>query len=71
MLCYAGAEAIYAACKAAEAAENTFNTMAEALAWLAAHPGVVVGTLVVVAGVAFVVATGGSGGLILVAAAAA
>jgi hypothetical protein len=57
----------YMACEAERALERAFESMGEALDWLARHPEVVVGTVVIVAGVAFVVATGGAG-LILVAA---
>lgn len=43
-----------------------FSNIAKALAWLRGHKTeVAIGTVVVVAGVAFVVATGGSGALIL------
>lgn len=57
----------YMECVAEQAVERAFEGIRDAVDWLARHPEVVVGTLVVVGGVIFVVATGGSGGLILVA----
>ena len=57
----------YMACLAALAGERVFEEMEDAIDWLADHPEVVVGTVVVVGGAVFVVATGGSGALILVA----
>jgi RHS repeat-associated protein len=60
----------YMACKAAEVGSRLvttiFETLAAATAWLRDHPEVVVGTVLVVAGVAYIVATGGSGALILI-----
>jgi len=49
--------------------QRVFNAMRDAMAWLRNHPEVVIGTLVVVAGVTYIVATGGTGALILVLAA--
>ena len=70
---YAACEAFNAgvvACQAvAGAAKYVFDSMADAAKWLAAHPEIAIGTVVVVAGVTYVVATGGTG-LILVPAAA-
>lgn len=44
----------------------TFTSMGSALNWLGAHKTeLIIGTVVVVAGVSFVIATGGSGALIL------
>jgi len=57
----------YMICIGEKAAEKAFDSMAAALDWLAKNPEVIVGTIVVVAGVAFVVATGGTGALVLVA----
>ncbi len=48
----------------------TFTSMDSALDWLKAHKTqLVIGTVVVIAGTAFVIATGGSGALLLVPAA--
>jgi len=67
--CSASCLAQYMECIGENAAERAFDSMSEAMEWLGEHPEVVVGALVVVAGVTFVVATGGSGALILVPAA--
>lgn len=67
--CQSKCLAEYMACLAEQAVEQAFESMSEAVEWLAQHPEVVVGTIVVIGGVAFVVASGGSGGLILVPAA--
>jgi hypothetical protein len=67
--CSALCLAEYMECIGEEAVERAFDSMSDALQWLSEHPEVVVGTLVIVAGVTFVVATGGSGALILVPAA--
>ena len=53
------------------AATVVFDNMADAAKWLADHPEVVVGTVVVVGAVTFVVVTGGAGAPVLVPAAAA
>jgi hypothetical protein len=50
-----------------EAKELKFSRIDEALQWLRTHKAeIALGTVVVVAGVAFVVATGGAGALVLV-----
>lgn len=67
--CSALCLAKYMECIGENAIETAFNSMADAMQWLSEHPEVVVGTLVAVAGVTFVVATGGGGALILVLAA--
>jgi hypothetical protein len=54
------------ACEAEKAMQRAFSTMQDAMDWLRENPEVVVGTIVIVAGVAYVVSTGGLGGLILV-----
>ena len=51
-----------------EAADVAFENIQDAKAWLAAHPEVVVGTLIIVAAVTMVVVAGPGGALILVAA---
>jgi hypothetical protein len=73
MQCLAGAHTIYLACKATEATNNlvcrvsyAFNTMSDAAIWLADHPLIAIGTIVVVGVVIYVVSTGGVGGLVLV-----
>jgi hypothetical protein len=49
-----------------EAPKLTFTNMDSALDWLRKHKTqLIIGTVVVVAGVAFVIMTGGSGALIL------
>ena len=58
----------YMECLAENALERTFDALSDALQWLADHPEIVVGTLIVVAGVAMIVTMGPAGGLILVAA---
>ena len=70
LYCQSKCLAEYMACIGQKAAEFAFASMAAAMQWLADHPEVVVGTIVVVAGVTFIVATGGAGGLVLVPAAA-
>jgi hypothetical protein len=60
-------------CEAEKAARSiinfAFNSMEAATQWLAEHQDIVVGTAVVIAGAAFIVATDGAGALIFVAAA--
>jgi hypothetical protein len=56
------------ACIGSNAVEKTFEAIDDAAHWLAEHPEVVVGTLVVVAGVVMVVTLGPGGALVLVAA---
>jgi len=58
------------ACLAAAGALRAFDSMEQATSWLRENPGVVLGTVVLVAGVAYVVSTGGAGALILLPAAA-
>ena len=53
--------AAYTACLAANAAENACRAVQDAGNWIANHPYAVVGTIVVIGGVAFIVATGGAG----------
>ena len=53
-------------CEAENALERVFDTLESALAWLRDHPEVVIGTVVVIGGIAYVVATGGTGALILI-----
>ena len=55
----------YMACLAKAGLLKTFDSLKSATEWLRQHPEVVVGTVVVVAGAAFVVSTGGAGALIL------
>lgn len=53
-------------CKQRRLSPQAFPEMKTALDWLKAHKTeVVVGSVVIVAGVAFIVATGGAGGLVL------
>ena len=70
LYCQSKCLAEYMACIGEQAAEKAFSTMADAMEWLANHPEVVVGTIVVVAGITFIVVIGGAGGLVLVPAAA-
>ena len=69
----AAARANYAARVAACAAMRAGLAVAESISatanWIAEHPGAVIGTIVIIGGVAFVVSTGGSGALILISAA--
>lgn len=58
--------AAYMACEAENAAERLSDALKQAYEWLAAHPEVVIGTVIVIAGVAFVVASGGSGAPVLI-----
>lgn len=55
----------YMACLAKAGLLKTFDSLKSAAQWLAQHPEVVVGTVVVVAGTAFIISTGGAGALIL------
>jgi hypothetical protein len=48
---------------------RSFQNLAQAMVWLRQHPGIAVGTVVLVAGVAYIVSTGGAGALILLPAA--
>ena len=60
-VCAAGCEVAYQACVTLRGLNNLLN-------WCTEHPGTcVLGAVVIIGGVAFVVSTGGSGGLILVA----
>ena len=65
-LCYSACFTPYVACLTGCEAEWALSVAGEAVDWIAAHPEVVVGTIVVVAGVTMIVATGGSGALVLV-----
>jgi len=67
LACEAENEAEEIAKKIAEEARNLAEATREAAEWLGDHPEVVVGAVVVVAGVTFVAVTGGTGGLVLVA----
>jgi hypothetical protein len=55
----------YVACPTKAGLLRTFDSLKTATAWLAQHPEIVAGTVVMVAGTAFVVSTGGAGALIL------
>jgi hypothetical protein len=66
LYCQSKCLAEYLLCVGETAAEMAFASMSAAMQWLREHPGVVVGTIVVVGGVVFIVATGGSGALVLV-----
>jgi hypothetical protein len=59
----------YLACLAAAGLVRAFAGLAQARFWLAQNQHIAVGTLVLVAGVAYVVSTGGAGALILLPAA--
>lgn len=62
--CQSKCLAEYMECLGKQGLRRTFDSLAEALDWLKKHPQVV-GTIVVVAGVVYVVSTGGSGALVL------
>jgi uncharacterized protein RhaS with RHS repeats len=68
--CETKCQAEYMACEAEEAAKEAKNkvegTCSDAASWIADHKGVAVGTIVVIAGVTYVVATGGAGALTLI-----
>ena len=70
----AAADAAYAArlvaCAALQAGRVVVATASATADWIAAHPGAVIGTIVIIGGVVFVVSTGGAGALLLVPAAA-
>ena len=70
LYCQSKCLAEYMACIGQKVAERAFASMAAANEWLVNHPEIVVGTIVVVGGVTFIVATGGLGGLVLAPAAA-
>jgi len=55
----------YMACLTKAGLLRTFDSLKNAKDWLAQHPEVLVGTVVVVAGTAFIISTGGAGALIL------
>ncbi len=63
--CKAGCNAQYAACVAGQLLQGLRSVAQDALNWIAANPGAVVGTIVVIGGIAFIVCTGGSGALVL------
>jgi RHS repeat-associated protein len=56
----------YMECVAENQLELTFSTLQDALNWLSNHPEVAIGTIIVAAGVIYIVSTGGAGVLILV-----
>jgi hypothetical protein len=56
----------YMECLAEEGLRRTFEAMAEAAAWLKRHPGIAVGTIIVIGGIVYVVSTGGAGALVLI-----
>jgi len=66
---FAAARAAYAArlaaCAALQAGRVVVANASAAAAGIAAHPGAVVGTIVIIGGVAFIVSTGGGGALVL------
>jgi RHS repeat-associated protein len=59
--CEAKCQALYMECLAENGLEEAGDALTEAQRWLANHPEVVIGTIIVVGGVAFIVATGGAG----------
>jgi hypothetical protein len=67
--CQSKCLAKYMACLGKAGLLRTFASLEQAKTWLKQHP-VLVGTIVVVAGVAYIVSTGGGGALILLPAAA-
>jgi len=65
--CEALCQALYMECVAENGLESAFESLEEAMDWLILHPElVVVGAVVIVAGVTYIVSTGGTGALILV-----
>jgi len=62
--------AMLVACAALQAGRVVVANATAAANWIAAHPGAVVGTIVIIGGAAFIVSTGGGGALILLPAAA-
>ncbi|HVK69103.1 MAG TPA: hypothetical protein VM694_31815 [Polyangium sp.] len=56
----------YMDCLASEGLRRTFETIAEAAAWLKRHPEVAAGTIFVIGGIVYVVSTGGAGALVLI-----
>ncbi len=65
-ICYSGCFTPYVACLTGCEADWALSVAEEAVVWIAEHPEIVVGTIVVVAGVTYIVATGGTGALVLV-----
>ena len=59
-------DAVFVACQAAELGNQLRYALQQAADWLIAHPGVVIGTFVVILGITFVVATGGAGAPVLI-----
>lgn len=56
----------YRACLQKAGLLQTFAVMDAALAWIKSHGKEIVGTMVIIGGVAYIVSTGGSGALVLV-----
>ncbi len=69
-ICWAACAEEYAACLATVAAGAVCSAVGSAAQWLADHAGAVVGTIVVIGGITYIVATGGAGALVLLPAAA-
>lgn len=65
-LCYAACMAEYAACLGSVTAERAFETLDDALQWVADNPEIVIGTVVVIGGITYLVTTGGTGAVTLV-----
>lgn len=65
-LCYSACFNVYVACLVGCETERVLSVMEAAAEWIADHPEVVVGTIVVIGAVTFVVVTGGSGAPVLV-----
>ncbi len=59
-------QAQYAACKAAEGGAAVAAALAAGVRWLDKHPEVVVGTIVVIGGIALIAATGPVGGAAII-----
>lgn len=64
--CKANCLVEYAACMAQQLLQMIQNALQQAIAWLKAHPGVVIGTIILIGVIAFIVVTGGAGAPIAV-----
>ncbi len=62
---YPGCMTVYVACLSACAAQSVGQALSAAATWVANNPGAVIGTVVVIAGVTFIVVASGGGAIAL------
>lgn len=64
--CFIACNAEYTLCLQATGLTTRFDALDKAWEWINAHKAEIVGTIVIIGGVAYIVSTGGSGALILI-----